>query len=75
MPSIGTSILSARVKDETIKAFKETAEVFNTTVPKILDSVAGVTHDDSGALSAFFIGILMKKGYTFEEAEDILNHG
>lgn len=73
MPSIGTSILSARVKDETIKVFKDTAEVFQTTVPRILDSIAGVTHDDSGAVSAFFIGYLVKKGYSFEEAEAILN--
>lgn len=54
MPSIGTSILSARVKDETIKRLKEVAEEYKTTIPKILDSFAGVTPDHSGALAAFF---------------------
>lgn len=55
MPSIGTSILSARVKDETLKMFKETAEVFETTVAQILDALAGVTPDHSGALNAFVL--------------------
>lgn len=53
MPSIGTNILSARVKDETIKRFKAIAEEYQTTVPKILDALAGVTKD--AATAAFFM--------------------
>lgn len=53
MPSIGTSILSARVKDETIAYFKGVAEEYKTTVPKILDALAGVTKD--AATAAFFM--------------------
>lgn len=54
MPSIGTNVMSARVKEETIKRFKKVAKKYNTTIPKILDSFAGITPDHSGALNAFF---------------------
>lgn len=54
MPSIGTSIMSARVKNETLEYFKAVAEAYGTTVPKILDALAGVQVDDTGATEAFF---------------------
>lgn len=53
MPSIGTEVLSARVKHETYTFFKELAKEYNTTVPNILDALAGVTSDP--ALEAFFV--------------------
>lgn len=51
MPSIGTEVLSARVKHETYTFFKEVAKEYKTTVPNILDALAGVTTDP--ALEAF----------------------
>ena len=53
MPSIGTSILSARVKDETLNYFKLVAEEYGTTVPKILDAMAWTQPDPTGAVYAF----------------------
>lgn len=77
MPSIGTSILSARVKDETIKMFKETAEVFDTTVPQILDALAGVTPDHSGALNAFVLDTPEKElhRYACDLVDELIDAG
>lgn len=47
MPSIGTSILSARVKDETLMIFKGIAKEHNTTVANILNALCGFQHDDA----------------------------
>ena len=46
--------MSARVKNETHAYFKSVAEAYGTTIAKILDSLAGVQVDDTGALEAFF---------------------